>query len=618
MRTYAARPLARPQSAPAVSTPIPVPSPRAESPASIHRQGAEAATSPFGHHFSQVGVHPAPPVNAPGDRYEREAERVAGEVSEAAPAGRGPRISAIPPGDAGAGGSARQVDASFAERLAPGTAGGSPLPGPARAFFEPRFGHDFGGVRVHRDAEAARLNGSLGARAFAYGRALYFGAGQYQPASPAGRRLLAHELTHVVQQRNGALRIQMAPDQPAGGNPYEPIQTLKDQLIATYHFAEVLDGDKKWTESELQQVVAALALLPPEDKAALGGVVLKRDVSLGPRVGGRFRQEQSLTETNLVNDFTLNLTDLTFKDGPLSSRHAIIHEVGHAVASLKYRNAKHDLNWAKCESNEAVLSQRQVVIDLKAAKAACALLAEKGPSEALEAAQAKQKALVQAYGADEVKWTAAQGEKARQQKAFDQTGISADALKKIKDDAADYRDFHDAALSAARKALRTFPLAAVDEAASYRSAVAEASRWITGFADATASQSLDVETVDDIIEVVEALIKTRDSERDSLAAKNKANPVLAGFAPVHPMQDQWFKAARAHALAKDRLATEQRFAEFVTAEKIEPFTDYARETWPQKPGEFYAEAYSWFVNRSADLKAKSMALYDWFAAGKHR
>jgi hypothetical protein len=78
--------------------------------------------------------------------------------------------------------------------------GGRPLPRAALNFFESRFGRDFGHVRIHADAGAAELSRGIDARAFTHGRDVYFGAGQYRPDEPEGRRLLAHELTHVVQQ----------------------------------------------------------------------------------------------------------------------------------------------------------------------------------------------------------------------------------------------------------------------------------------------------------------------------------------------------------------------------------------------------------------------------------
>ena len=78
---------------------------------------------------------------------------------------------------------------------------GRPLDPATRAYMEPRFGHDFGRVRVHSDAKAAESARAVNALAYTVGRDVVFGAGQYAPTTSAGRRLVAHELTHVVQQR---------------------------------------------------------------------------------------------------------------------------------------------------------------------------------------------------------------------------------------------------------------------------------------------------------------------------------------------------------------------------------------------------------------------------------
>lgn len=81
--------------------------------------------------------------------------------------------------------------------------GGAPLEPATRQFMESRFGHDFGSVRIHADAQAAASAQSVGARAYTVGEDLVFNRGQYEPATPAGRHLLAHELAHVVQQGGG-------------------------------------------------------------------------------------------------------------------------------------------------------------------------------------------------------------------------------------------------------------------------------------------------------------------------------------------------------------------------------------------------------------------------------
>ena len=77
---------------------------------------------------------------------------------------------------------------------------GTPLPETSRSFFEPRFGVDLSNVRVHTDSRAVETANSINAKAFTVGRNIAFGAGEYVPESSEGQRLLAHELTHVVQQ----------------------------------------------------------------------------------------------------------------------------------------------------------------------------------------------------------------------------------------------------------------------------------------------------------------------------------------------------------------------------------------------------------------------------------
>lgn len=85
---------------------------------------------------------------------------------------------------------------------------GQPLDGATRAFFEPRFGHDFSSVRIHSDARAAQSARMVDARAYTAGSNIVFESGQYNPLSSPGRQLLAHELTHVVQQGSGEIRSQ--------------------------------------------------------------------------------------------------------------------------------------------------------------------------------------------------------------------------------------------------------------------------------------------------------------------------------------------------------------------------------------------------------------------------
>lgn len=87
--------------------------------------------------------------------------------------------------------------------------GGSVLPPSTRTFMERRFGQDFSGVRVHDGTQADTLSQQVNARAFTVGQDIFFGRSEYAPSSPEGQRLLAHELTHVVQQSSGRLSRQI-------------------------------------------------------------------------------------------------------------------------------------------------------------------------------------------------------------------------------------------------------------------------------------------------------------------------------------------------------------------------------------------------------------------------
>jgi len=84
--------------------------------------------------------------------------------------------------------------------------GGQPLSGDVRNDMESRFNADFSKVRIHNDADSAKLNNYLSAKAFTYQNHVFFSSGQYQPGSSAGKQLLAHELTHTIQQGHAAQR----------------------------------------------------------------------------------------------------------------------------------------------------------------------------------------------------------------------------------------------------------------------------------------------------------------------------------------------------------------------------------------------------------------------------
>jgi len=175
-------------------------------------------------------------ISRPGDEYEQEADRVADQVmrmpDDSTPAAvrsdGSPHISGLQRECAqceeeeiqrqpmngtmdeeeeeatlqakAVPGHSPQVTPAVQAQIEGLRGGGEPLPESARAFFEPRFGYDFSHVRTHTGAHAAESARAVNALAFTVGPNVVFGAGRYEPNTDEGRNLLAHELTHVVQQ----------------------------------------------------------------------------------------------------------------------------------------------------------------------------------------------------------------------------------------------------------------------------------------------------------------------------------------------------------------------------------------------------------------------------------
>lgn len=139
-----------------------------------------------------------------------------------------------------------EADISLERRLAANGGSGNPLPDGARMFMESRFGADFGGVRIHTGSESNYLNRSMQAQAFTHGSDIYFDDGQYNPASNSGQHLLAHELTHVVQQcgTQVARRVQRKLAFFSTGTTNLTPQALQDMGLTQEQF-QALPGDRQ-------------------------------------------------------------------------------------------------------------------------------------------------------------------------------------------------------------------------------------------------------------------------------------------------------------------------------------------------------------------------------------
>ncbi len=108
---------------------------------------------------------------------------------------------------------------------------GRPLDPTTRAFMESRFEHDFSGVRVHTDGMAAAAARVLDARAYTLGRDIVFGDDAYAPATDAGRRLIAHELAHVLQQHGGGDRRSPAWMEGSGDRPEVDARSAAERVL---------------------------------------------------------------------------------------------------------------------------------------------------------------------------------------------------------------------------------------------------------------------------------------------------------------------------------------------------------------------------------------------------
>jgi hypothetical protein len=107
---------------------------------------------------------------------------------------------------------------------------GQPIDPATRAFMEPRFGYDFSRVRIHVDTQAADAARAVNALAYSVGNDVVFAAGRYNPGSNTGRRLIAHELVHVLQQSNGTARARTTEASLAVGDPDDALEREADRL----------------------------------------------------------------------------------------------------------------------------------------------------------------------------------------------------------------------------------------------------------------------------------------------------------------------------------------------------------------------------------------------------
>lgn len=173
-------------------------------------------------------------VNPPDDQYEKEADRVADAVTNVSTSEIQRQEEEEEVETKSTSEKQHQPSAVSEETeadISTARGSGQPLPDSVRNSLEPQLGHDFSQVHIHTDAKANKLSQQLGAEAFTIGNDVFFREGAYQPGSDSGRGLIAHELTHVVQQGAARVSRQAAETEGAAADRKEEAKKeLKDDV----------------------------------------------------------------------------------------------------------------------------------------------------------------------------------------------------------------------------------------------------------------------------------------------------------------------------------------------------------------------------------------------------
>ena len=218
-------------------------------------------------------------VGASGDSFEQEADTTAarvatgGDASDVRPA---PNVVQRTSTEAGSGAvtPSRSVEQGIQSGISGADGESSPIPDAPRSFFEGRFGRSFDDVRVHHGPRASSLSSGLGAHAFTVGRDIFFGAGEYAPERSDGRTLMAHELTHVVQQDGGATplvqRDALSSPPADGGTAVAEGDAEREE---SFSFSEgEMEGRLEQAPKEGADASAPKSEVKPETQSKLGEV----------------------------------------------------------------------------------------------------------------------------------------------------------------------------------------------------------------------------------------------------------------------------------------------------------------------------------------------------------
>ena len=180
---------------------------------------------------------------------------------------------------------------------------GQPLPTPVREPMENAFGFDFAQVRIHHDTEGDRLSRSLNARAFTTGSDVFFRQGNYEPESPSGKRLLAHELTHVVQQSSESPLLSRTVQRVGEEVPYFVQREAEDSSESSDTNENPTKSDENLTKSDENSQNSALA----NAGLLIAGSMLVSGLSQGFGDGGKQKEQANITQSIQGNKLTMRV-----------------------------------------------------------------------------------------------------------------------------------------------------------------------------------------------------------------------------------------------------------------------------------------------------------------------
>jgi outer membrane protein OmpA-like peptidoglycan-associated protein len=269
--------------------------PKIETDSSVHSSSPNKDKSSFfdfGHKTNEIFfgpsiLQPKLEIGQPDDPFEREADRVADQVMRMSEPGvqmackhceeKEVRMKPLVQRKA-VSGNTQTAPPEIVSAIHSKNGSGQPLPEQTQQEMSSKIGADFSGVRVHYDNKAIQLNRDLGAKAFTVGNNIFFNQGRYAPGTTPGRRLLAHELVHVLQQQHGTaagpamparVLVQRTPDLNEEGAVTGCREPLMDEPVGSSFYFEV--GSDDFRSGEERRLRALTAILGSNDVVEVHG-----------------------------------------------------------------------------------------------------------------------------------------------------------------------------------------------------------------------------------------------------------------------------------------------------------------------------------------------------------